>query len=41
MGFFEQRVGADAESQIANRRELARTGIPPTLAAIKATAEAV
>jgi len=37
---FEQRFGADADAQLANRAELARTGIPATLAALKATAEA-
>jgi len=38
--FFEQRYGDDAPAQIAARAELARTGIPETLAAIKQTAEA-
>ena len=37
---FEERFGADAPAQVANRAELARTGIPATLAAIKQTAEA-
>ena len=37
---FEQRFGADADAQLANRAELARSGIPATLAALKATAEA-
>jgi hypothetical protein len=37
---FEERFGADTEAQIANRLELARTGIPATLAAIKQAAEA-
>jgi hypothetical protein len=36
---FEERFGADAETQIANRLELARTGIPKTLEAIKRDAE--
>jgi hypothetical protein len=36
---FEARFGDDAEAQIANRSELARTGIAATLAAIKAAAE--
>jgi hypothetical protein len=36
---FESRFGDDAEAQIANRSELARTGITITLAAIKAAAE--
>lgn len=37
---FHERFGADAEAQIADRTEAARTGIPLTLAAIKASAEA-
>lgn len=37
---FGERFGADAEAQIADRAEKARMGIPATLAAIKATAEA-
>jgi hypothetical protein len=37
--WFAERFGADAEAQIASRAELARTGIPKTLAAIKKTAE--
>ena len=37
---FEERFGADAQAQIANRRELARTGMAATLAAIKKAAEA-
>ena len=36
---FEERFGADAPAQLANRAEAARTGIPATLAAIKRTAE--
>jgi hypothetical protein len=36
---FHQRYGDEAEAQIANRAEAARTGIPVTLAAIKKTAE--
>jgi hypothetical protein len=36
---FEERFGDDAEAQITARGELARTGIPATLAAIKNTAE--
>jgi hypothetical protein len=39
IGRFEERYGADAQAQIANRTEAARTGIPATLAAIKRTAE--
>jgi hypothetical protein len=37
--FFEERFGADAQAQINNRIEAARTGIPSTLAAIKKAAE--
>lgn len=37
---FHQRYGDEAEAQIANRAEAARTGIPATLAAIKKAAEA-
>jgi hypothetical protein len=37
---FEERFGADAQAQIANRLELAQKGIPATLAAIKKDAEA-
>jgi hypothetical protein len=37
---FDERFGADANAQVEVRRELARTGIPATLAALKATAEA-
>ncbi len=37
---FAERFGADAEAQIAQRLELARTGIPATLEAIKQDAEA-
>ena len=40
LAMFEERFGADAEAQVANRLELARTGIPATLAAIKRDAEA-
>jgi hypothetical protein len=36
---FEERFGADADAQIANRLELAQKGIPATLAAIKTDAE--
>lgn len=36
---FEERYGADAQAQIANRTEAAHAGIPVTLAAIKRTAE--
>jgi hypothetical protein len=36
---FKERYGADADAQIADRTEAARTGIPATLAAIKAAAE--
>jgi Polyketide cyclase / dehydrase and lipid transport len=37
---FEERFGDDAEAQVADRYEKAKTGIPETLAAIKRTAEA-
>jgi hypothetical protein len=37
---FDERFGADANAQVANRAELARTGIPATLAALKEIAEA-
>jgi ribosome-associated toxin RatA of RatAB toxin-antitoxin module len=37
---FEEKFGADAEAQLATRLELARTGIPMTLEAIKRDAEA-
>ena len=37
---FRERFGADADAQIAQRSALALSGIPATLAAIKATAEA-
>ena len=36
---FEERYGADAQAQIANRAQAARTGIPATLAALKRAAE--
>jgi hypothetical protein len=37
--FFRERFGEDAPAQIATRQELARTGMPATLAALKQTAE--
>jgi ribosome-associated toxin RatA of RatAB toxin-antitoxin module len=37
---FHERYGADAEAQIQQRSDAARTGIPTTLAAIKKAAEA-
>ena len=40
IAMFEERFGADAQAQIANRLELAQKGIPATLAAIKKDAEA-
>jgi hypothetical protein len=40
IAMFDERFGADAKAQVANRAELARTGIPATLAALKAIAEA-
>jgi Polyketide cyclase / dehydrase and lipid transport len=36
---FEERYGADAQAEIADRTEAAHSGIPVTLAAIKRTAE--
>jgi hypothetical protein len=39
IAMFEGRFGADAEAQIADRLELAKKGIPATLAAIKREAE--
>jgi hypothetical protein len=36
---FRERFGDDADAQLELRREAARTGIPATLAAIKAAAE--
>jgi hypothetical protein len=36
---FEERYGAKAQAQIADRTEAARAGIPATLAAIKRAAE--
>ena len=36
---FHNRFGADAEAQIAERADAARSGIPATLAAIKKSAE--
>jgi hypothetical protein len=36
---FEERYGADAQGQIANRTRAAHQGIPATLAAIKRIAE--
>ncbi len=40
IAMFKERFGDDAESQIDERSEAARTGIPATLRAIKRTAEA-
>lgn len=37
---FHERFGDRAEAEIVTRTQMARTGIPVTLAAIKATAEA-
>jgi hypothetical protein len=39
IAMFEERFGADAGAQIAERRELAHSGIPATLAALKRVAE--
>jgi hypothetical protein len=40
VAFFKERFGDDADAQIENRYEMARAGIPATLAAIKRSAEA-
>ncbi|HLY82091.1 MAG TPA: SRPBCC family protein [Acidimicrobiales bacterium] len=40
IAMFEERFGAEAEAQIANRSDAAQSGIPATLAAIKKVAEA-
>lgn len=40
LAYFRKTYGADADAQIANRTEMARTGIPETLAALKRIAEA-
>ena len=40
IAMFESRYGADAQLQIADRTAAAHEGIPLTLAALKATAEA-
>lgn len=39
LAFFAEKYGDDAEAQIADRTQAARTGIPATLAAIKRIAE--
>jgi len=39
IAMFEERFGADAPAQIANRSKAAHDGIPATLAAIKKVAE--
>jgi hypothetical protein len=39
IAMFEERFGEDAEAQITDRAEAARSGIPATLAAIKKVAE--
>jgi len=39
IAMFRERFGADAESEIDNRSEAARSGIPTTLRAIKQAAE--
>ena len=39
IAMFEERFGADAQAQIANRTDAAHKGIPATLATIKRTAE--
>jgi len=40
LAMFKERFGDGADAQLQDRYELARTGIPETLAAIKQTAEA-
>lgn len=40
LAMFDQRYGADAQTQIADRTTAAHQGIPATLAAIKRIAEA-
>ncbi len=40
LAHFRERYGEGADAQIALREQAARTGIPATLAAIKASAEA-
>lgn len=40
IAMFHEKYGADAQNQIEQRSEAARTGIPATLAAIKRIAEA-
>lgn len=40
LAFFDERFGADAQTQVEARTRAAREGIPATLAAIKKTAEA-
>jgi hypothetical protein len=40
VAFFEERFGDGAEGQLADRSNLAETGIAATLRAIKAAAEA-
>jgi hypothetical protein len=39
IAMFEERFGADAQTQISSRTEAAYDGIPVTLAALKRTAE--
>jgi hypothetical protein len=41
IAMFEEKFGADAQTQISSRTEAAHDGIPVTLAALKRTAEAV
>jgi hypothetical protein len=40
LAMFKERFGDGADAQLEDRYQLARTGIPETLAAIKKTAEA-
>lgn len=39
LAFFAERFGSDAEAQIAERAEAARTGMPATLEALRKDAE--
>jgi hypothetical protein len=41
IAMFEEKFGADAQTQISHRTKAAHEGIPVTLAAIKQTAESV
>ena len=41
IAMFHERFGIDAQSQIDNRSEQARSGIPTTLKSFKRAAEAI